>query len=184
MTEKELKRLSRAELLEMLIAQSRKLAHVEKSLEALTKEQEKREIGISSSGTLAEAALKLNEIFDSADKAAEQYLENVRMRESDAENIIAEANEQADSIIAKANENAENIIAEANKKAKTIIIEARVQAEDILDDAKTKPVEIKESVTKKAAQPKAATKKVQATKPKAVVKVPMNKSKKAVHKVR
>ena len=59
MTEKELKKLNRAELLEMLIAQSKKLARTEEELTAAQRELERREIAISASGTLAEAALKL-----------------------------------------------------------------------------------------------------------------------------
>ena len=50
MTEKELRKLSRAELLEMLIAQSKRLGRVEEELSAAQKELERRKIAITTSG--------------------------------------------------------------------------------------------------------------------------------------
>ena len=84
MTEKELRKLNRAELLEMLIAQSKKLNRVEEELSAAQKELERRKIAITTSGSLAEAALKLNGIFEAADQAAAQYLDSLREQESNA----------------------------------------------------------------------------------------------------
>ena len=46
MTDKELKKLSRAELLEMLIAQSKKLSRVEEELAKAKEKLEKREIAL------------------------------------------------------------------------------------------------------------------------------------------
>lgn len=83
-TEKELRKLNRAELLEMLIAQSKKLSRVEDELSAAQKELERRKIAITTSGSLAEAALKLNGIFEAADQAAAQYLDSLREQESNA----------------------------------------------------------------------------------------------------
>ena len=77
-TEKELRKLNRAELLEMLIAQSKRLSRVEEELSVAQKELERRKIAITTSGSLAEAALKLNGIFEAADQAAAQYLDSLR----------------------------------------------------------------------------------------------------------
>lgn len=99
MTEKELRKLNRAELLEMLIAQSKKLNRVEENLSAAQKELERRKVAITTSGTLAEAALKLSGIFEAADQAAAQYLDSLREQESNAERIIAEAETKAQEII-------------------------------------------------------------------------------------
>ena len=43
-------------------------------------ELNKRQIDVAKAGTMAEAALLLNGIFDAADRAALQYLENIRLR--------------------------------------------------------------------------------------------------------
>ena len=50
MTEKELRKLNRTELLEMLIAQSKRLSRVEEELSAAQKELERRKIAITTSG--------------------------------------------------------------------------------------------------------------------------------------
>ena len=118
MTEKELKKLSRAELLEMLIAQSKKLSRTEEELQAAKEKLEQRSIAITDSGTMAEAALKLNGIFEAADEAARQYLENVRQQESEAANIVAEAQRKANGIIKSAEARRVTILAEADKEVR------------------------------------------------------------------
>lgn len=87
MTDKELKRLSRAELLEMLLAQMEENEKLRRRLQDAEAELDDRRIAISEAGTMAEAALKLNGVFEAADRAAKQYLENVRqfIRESGEE---------------------------------------------------------------------------------------------------
>ena len=47
---------------------------------------EDRRIAIGKAGTLAEAALRINGIFEAADRAASQYLENIRLAEQEKEN--------------------------------------------------------------------------------------------------
>lgn len=77
MTEKELRRLSRAELLELLLAQEEENEKLKKRLRKTEAALADRRIAIEQSGTLAEAALKLNKVFEAADRAARQYLENI-----------------------------------------------------------------------------------------------------------
>ena len=72
-----LKKLSRQELLEMLIESERHVEQLEKELEATRKQLEDRKIQIENAGSIAEAALKLNGIFEAAQAAADQYLENL-----------------------------------------------------------------------------------------------------------
>lgn len=80
MTDKELKRLSRAELLEMLLEQTRRAEALQAQLDQKNEELKQREIMIEKSGSIAEAALKLNGVFEAAQKAADQYLENVKLK--------------------------------------------------------------------------------------------------------
>ncbi len=82
MTDKELKRLSRTELLELLVNQVEENEALKAQVSALTAKLEERAIQIEESGSLAEAALKLSGIFSAADEAAERYLEN-RKRQHD-----------------------------------------------------------------------------------------------------
>jgi light-regulated signal transduction histidine kinase (bacteriophytochrome) len=84
MTDKELARLGRRELLELLIQQSKEMAQLQQELDEAKAQLARREIAIESCGTLAEAALKLSGIFEAADAAAAQYLENIK-RHGEAE---------------------------------------------------------------------------------------------------
>ncbi len=79
MTDKELRRLSRSELLEMLIAQTEESRQLKIKLERAEAQLRDRRIAVEKAGSLAEAALQLNRVFEAADKAAQQYLENVRL---------------------------------------------------------------------------------------------------------
>ena len=79
MTDKELRRLSRSELLEMLIAQTEENRQLKIRLERAEAQLRDRRIAVEKAGSLAEAALQLNRVFEAADKAAQQYLENVRL---------------------------------------------------------------------------------------------------------
>ena len=80
MTDKELRKLRRGELLEMLLEQTRENERLKKQIADLQTQLESREITLKRSGSIAEAALKLNDVFEAAQKAADQYLENVRSR--------------------------------------------------------------------------------------------------------
>lgn len=78
MTDKELKKLSRAELLEMLLEQSKELEFTKQQLEIANKRLEERTIVLKQSGNIAEAALRLNGIFEAAQKAADDYIESIK----------------------------------------------------------------------------------------------------------
>lgn len=79
MTDKELKRLRRS-LLEILLATSRENDQLREELEQTRAQLQERNLAVSQSGTMAEAALLLNRVFDAADAACKQYEENVRIR--------------------------------------------------------------------------------------------------------
>ena len=90
MTDKELKRLSRSELLEMLLSQSRKMDKMQAEIDELKEKLKSREILLENAGSIAEAALELNGLWETAQSAADQYVENVKRR-SDA--MLAETEE-------------------------------------------------------------------------------------------
>ena len=75
--EKEIKGLSRGDLLELLLAQTERVEELEAELAEVRKQAEARDIIIERSGTLAEAAMQINQVWQAADRAAAQYLSNV-----------------------------------------------------------------------------------------------------------
>lgn len=86
MTEKELRRLSRMDLLEMLLEQSKEVEQLRAELETVKKQLEDRRIMEQEAGSIAEAALRLNKVFEAAQQAADQYLENIRIRSEISQN--------------------------------------------------------------------------------------------------
>lgn len=66
----------------------------------------------------AEAALKLNGIFEAADQAAAQYLDSLREQVSNAKHIIAEAEAKAHEIINAAEVQRQAILADVDREAK------------------------------------------------------------------
>ena len=80
MTDKELRKLRRGELLEMLLEQTKENETLKNRIADLEAQIATREIVIKESGSIAEAALKLNGVFEAAQQAAEQYLENIRSK--------------------------------------------------------------------------------------------------------
>lgn len=121
MTSKELKRVSRKELLELLIKQQDLLAQTQAELEDAKAQLKKRNIVLNQVGTMAEAALALNEVFEATDKAAKQYLENIK-RISDAQA------EKSAKIEAETKVRCEKTIGEAKDKAQAILMQAETES--------------------------------------------------------
>jgi ClpP class serine protease len=86
MTEKELKKLKRTELLEMLLVQTKRVEELEQELEKKNKQLEDKRIVTEQTGNLADAVLKLNGVFEAAQKAAEQYLYNIKCNTEEKSN--------------------------------------------------------------------------------------------------
>lgn len=85
MTDKTLRRLSRRELVELLLAQSKEVERLRAELEQTEQQLKSRQILLREAGSIAEASLRLNEVFESAQKAADQYLLNVKRLSSSPE---------------------------------------------------------------------------------------------------
>ncbi len=78
MTDREMKRLSRRELLELLLEERRENERLSAELREANERLGSRQIDLESAGSIAEAALRLNGVFAAAQAAADQYLENAR----------------------------------------------------------------------------------------------------------
>ena len=92
---KELRRLSRTELLELMIEQSKELDRVRQELVIARAQLNDREIRLRQAGSIAEASLALGKVFEAAQAAADEYLKSVRMQDmcsdEDWERILDEA---------------------------------------------------------------------------------------------
>ena len=128
MTDKELRRLSRSELLEMLIAQAAENDQLKNRLEQAEAQLRDRKIAINNAGSLAEAALSLNGVFQAAEAAAQQYLENIERISGQQDAICRDMKEQAKQEAAKIRQEAqaysEKAHAEADAYWKQIVAKA------------------------------------------------------------
>ncbi|MFI3079573.1 DNA repair protein [Streptococcus sp. 2021WUSS124] len=80
---KDLRKLKRIELYEIMLAQSEEIDCLRNQLEKIKTELADRRIMISQSGSIAEASIKLTNIFEEAQKAADLYLYNVKNKIGD-----------------------------------------------------------------------------------------------------
>lgn len=92
MTGKDLRKLNRYQLLELLVVQTERADRLQARLEATEKRLQDQDLQLTSLGSIAEASLQLGGVFQAAQEAADLYLDAAKKR---AESIIAEAEAQA-----------------------------------------------------------------------------------------
>ncbi len=85
MTEKDLKKLNRYQLLELLIAQTERADKLQARLEEAEAKLADLDIQLASMGSMAEASLQLGGVFQAADQAAELYLKAAREKAAEIE---------------------------------------------------------------------------------------------------
>ena len=106
MTDKEFKRLSRAQLIDIIYQLQLQVDTVTEQNRELEKALADKRLRISNAGSLAEAALEINDCFKSAQNAAEQYLNEIKAVreecEAERERILADARAQAQRILENA----------------------------------------------------------------------------------
>ena len=94
MTPKELRRLRRSDLMEMLLQLSKENLQLRQDLEDAHRQLEEKQIKIEEAGSLAEAALRLNGIFEAAQAACDQYTQNLKERSENIEQYCADMEQQ------------------------------------------------------------------------------------------
>lgn len=109
----------------MLLAQVEENKKLKEQLGKMKARLDDRQIKIDKAGSIAEAALQLNGVFEAAQNAAKQYLENVRslVGEEDAacRHIKEDAIEKAQALVAEADGYSRRVRAEADLyKEKTL----------------------------------------------------------------
>lgn len=110
MTSKELKQLRRSDLLEMLLELSRENETLREENQNLKQLLDDRNIAIRNSGSLAEAVLQLNGVFEAAQEACRQYTDNIRARSENIEKHCREMEEET-------REKCEKMLADAQEEA-------------------------------------------------------------------
>ena len=112
MTEKELKKLNRYQLLELLIMQTARADQLEQQLEEVQNKLNAREIELESVGSIAEASVKISGLMEAAQETVEMYIAASNKR---IEKMEKAASRRADKIIADARREAAEILEKAGK---------------------------------------------------------------------
>ncbi|HIW74671.1 MAG TPA: hypothetical protein H9684_10130 [Firmicutes bacterium] len=162
MTENELRSLGRKELLEMMIEQGKELEALKqehgremeflkterenerkalkKELEDAQKALQNREIAINEAGSIAVAALQINGIFEAAQAASQQYIENIRSLNDRQASICArrdrDSRNEADRLLRDTAEKCRAMEADAQRKCEEAETACREKCEAMETEAK------------------------------------------------
>lgn len=118
MAEKELRKMRRNELIDIIYALQEQMEQVAAERDTYKKQLGDRQIHIEKVGSIADAAVALNHLFEVAQSTADQYLDSVYAANAEAEaqrqQILDEAHRQAGEILEAAAAEARQI--EADRK--------------------------------------------------------------------
>ena len=78
MDTKDLKKLKRGDLLEILVDISEENDRLRQENAELKEKQEEKRLIMNKAGSIAEASLRLNRVFEAVQDAADQYLTSIR----------------------------------------------------------------------------------------------------------
>ena len=109
MTERELRRLSRTDLLELLLVQRRENEQLRCLLDQAQAQLADRTKQINKAGSIAEASLQLSGIFTAAQDSCQSYVDNIKLL-SERQNAVCQQMEQ------ETREKCDRMIAEAELK--------------------------------------------------------------------
>lgn len=145
--EKELKKMNRVELIEIIYALQKSEEGLKQENAKLQEELADRTVRIAEAGSIAEAVVNLNDIFQKAQDTADQYIASVhaaqRGAKETAEKLLSEAQIKSESMVREAEyrkkfleEEAERNVAEKwaifNSKVNEIL-SAHSVIKDLLD---------------------------------------------------
>ena len=148
MTERELRRLSRTDLLELLLAQRRENEQLRCLLDQTQAQLADRTIQIDQAGSIAEASLQLSGIFNAAQDSCQYYLENIKLL-SERQNVVCQQMEQ------ETKEKCDRMVAEAEQKAQQCWDNCSVKIKQLVDsfDGLQQVMELYAAVKKKSNEP-------------------------------
>ena len=109
MTDKEFKRLSRPELIDIIYQLQLRQEALTAENQKLKQQLEDRRMRIQEAGNIAEASLNIHNVLQAAQDAADQYLDEIRIMRAETEyaceRVLEEARQEAAAIVAQATSN-------------------------------------------------------------------------------
>lgn len=109
MISKELKRLSRRELVDIIYQLKKNEQEMQEEIELLKNELQDKRIRISTAGSIADAAMSVTNVFSAAQMTADLYLREISCMREDADRECAKKIEEAEKRV-------KDILADGEKK--------------------------------------------------------------------
>lgn len=147
MTERELRRLSRTDLLELLLAQRRENEQLRCILDQTQSQLADRTIKIDNAGSIAEASLQLSGIFAAAQDSCQYYMDNIKLlserQSAVCQQMEQETKEKCDRMVAEAEQKAQQCWENCSVKIRELVnsFEGLQQAMDVYSSINRKPAE-------------------------------------------
>ena len=131
MTKNDAKKLRRGDLLELLIEQTEENQRLMNKISQMEAKLSERVIVMEQAGSIADAALGLTEVFSQAQDSADRYLESIRQKQAEAEDVLRQAQEKAGQIQRKAQEEGQTTVRKAQDEAQILSRKAREEAGEL-----------------------------------------------------
>ena len=148
MTDKELKHLSRIELIDIIYELQKQNEQNAAQIEKLQTALDEKELHIENAGSIAEAAVQISGVLEAAQAAADQYLLSIRAATADmdakaqAAALLADAKKQSDEMLQSAQSQSERLVQDAQSRAQTLEAEAEKQVSEKWDRFEQRAMEL------------------------------------------
>lgn len=139
MTDQELRKLTRKDLLEMLLKQSEEIQELKEKLNQAEAALQERTIKLEQAGSIAEASLQLNGVFEAAQSACQQYIESIQKMKQHQEDVCTRT------------------IKESQTKVDSMLQTAKTQSAELKEKTETQCAALKEKTETQCAKLKEKT---------------------------
>ena len=143
MNSKELKRLSRRELVEIIYQLKKNEQEMQEEIEALKNELQDKHIRIATSGSIADAAVSISNLFSTAQTTADLYLQEITYMKEKTEKECAQKVEDTEKECAQKVEDTE-------KKVKDILLDGEQKLADLVNRYQSKSAQWQQQQSKSA----------------------------------
>lgn len=142
MTDKELKRLGRAELIDIVYELQLRNEQCQEQIAQLQAQLDEKLLKIENAGSIAEAAIAVNKVVEAAQAAADQYLESIHAANAGMDKRLDDARRASEELLAAAEKRADEIVRDAEFKGKMIVEQAQKNANEHWDSFQKKADEL------------------------------------------
>jgi hypothetical protein len=148
MTDRELRQLSRSDLLELLLAQRKENEQLRCILDETQAQLADRTFKIDNAGSIAEASLQLSGIFAAAQDSCQYYTENIKQLSERQAHVCMQMEQET-------KERCDRMVAEAEMKAQQCWENCSVKIKELVDsfEGLQQIIEIYSSFNRKPEQP-------------------------------